>query len=99
MRSSKRRDRYRRRYPLIITRDTSRAKCSSLCSADLEVQERYTWAPVSSVPPTINGYQYTWTVNKSDLTSPAPEATEQAVVMEGDGYAPTAYTDVLTFAP
>jgi hypothetical protein len=49
----------------------------------------WTWTPVAYLPPTINGYIYTWTVPASDLG----DATGY-VGFEGQGYGPL--TDIYT---
>ena len=49
----------------------------------------WTWAPVAYVPPTINGYTYTWTFPAADIGN----ATNY-VGFEGQGYGP--FTDIYT---
>jgi len=49
----------------------------------------WSWTPVAYIPPTINGYTYTWTIPTSDLG----DATSY-VGFEGQGYGP--FTDIYT---
>jgi hypothetical protein len=49
----------------------------------------WTWTPVAYIPPTINGYTYTWTVPMSDLGDET-----NYVGFEGQGYGP--FTDIYT---
>lgn len=50
----------------------------------------YPSTPVTTATPSISGSTYTWTVAVSSLTSPA---TTQKVVFQGDGDAPSTYTN------
>jgi hypothetical protein len=53
----------------------------------------WTWTQVDGVTPSINGYTITWTIPLADITN---RATTQKVVFEGNGFAPTAYSNVIT---
>jgi chitodextrinase len=53
----------------------------------------WTWTRVGNITPSVNGYTVTWTVPLADLTN---AATTQKVVFEGNGFAPTAYSRVIT---
>ena len=53
----------------------------------------WTWTIVDTISPKIKGYTAEWKVPVSDLTNPA---TTQAVVFGGNGFAPTAYSLVIT---
>jgi hypothetical protein len=50
------------------------------------------WSPAGAVTPAVDGYTYTWTIPTSTLGSPPAET----LVFQGEGYAPTATSPVLT---
>jgi hypothetical protein len=49
----------------------------------------WTWTPVAYIPPTINGYTYTWTIPEADLGD-----YTGYIGFEGQGYGP--FTDIYT---
>jgi hypothetical protein len=53
----------------------------------------WTWTMVDTISPKIKGYTVEWKVPASDLANPA---TTQTVVFGGNGFAPTAYSLVVT---
>ncbi len=55
----------------------------------------WTWAIVDTINPRFRDYQVRWRVPVSDLTNQAPT---QSVVFGGNGFAPTAYSTVVTLS-
>lgn len=53
----------------------------------------WTWTLVDTITPEMRGYTVSWRVPVSDITNPA---TTQSVVFDGNGFAPTAYSSVIT---
>jgi hypothetical protein len=50
------------------------------------------WSTVSDVTPTVRGHTYTWAIPPSAIESPRT----QTVVFQGDGYAPSSYSSVIS---